>query len=264
MANTCEEYSSQITVDRNWMVARTVGILALVISGVHALIVSWLSLGRKKSCSSTSLCAKISPWIYLLCCLLQALTLIVLRSEFCNQSLKQSVESLLERATIEWGECKLESGSHMAMASAVCWFLAFALAIVHTIGRRSLSATAIAVGENDECNTNEQPNQNTILTVRSKGVELDEETIAVEAEVSPPAAPKTTDSVSSKAAIVSPTEMSTPAAQSSPKTKNSPSEQKTSNNADNENKVPSIEARNVSISSSRATSTTGRRRAKYR
>ncbi len=144
VANTCEEYSSQITVDRNWMVARALGILALVISGVHALIISWLSLGRKKQCSSTSLCAKISPWIHLLCCLLQALTLIVLRSEFCNQSLKQSVESLLARATIEWDKCKLESGSKMTIASAVCWFLAFVLALVHVIGRRSLSATAIA------------------------------------------------------------------------------------------------------------------------
>ena len=135
------------------MVARAVGILALVISGVHALVVSWLSLGRKKPCSSTSLCAKISPWIHLLCCSLQALTLIVLRSEFCsNQSLKQSVESLLERATIEWDACKLESGSKMTIASAVCWFLAFALALVHVIGRRSLSATAIAncVSENDD------------------------------------------------------------------------------------------------------------------
>ena len=100
--------------------------------------------GRKKPCSSTSLCAKISPWIHLLCCLLQALTLVVLRSEFCNQSLKQSVESLLERATIEWDACKLESGSLMAMASVVCWLLAFALALVHTIGRRSLPATTIA------------------------------------------------------------------------------------------------------------------------
>lgn len=44
MANTCEEYSSQITVDRNWMVARALGILALVISGVHAfniMAITW-------------------------------------------------------------------------------------------------------------------------------------------------------------------------------------------------------------------------------
>lgn len=97
--------------------------------------------------------------------------MIVLRSEFCNQSLKQSVESLLARATIEWDKCKLESGSKMTIASAVCWFLAFVLALVHVIGRRSLSATAIAVGENDECYTNEQPRKDV-------EEELDEEAIS--------------------------------------------------------------------------------------
>lgn len=104
--------------------------------------------------------------------------------------------------------------------------------------------------------TNEQPRKDV-------EEELDEEAIAAEAEFSSPAVPETTESVASKGATVSPRQMSTPAAQSSPK--NRPSEQKTSNNADNENIASSIEDRNLSITSSRATRTTvGKRRAKYR
>lgn len=248
VANTCEEYSSQITVDGNWMVARALSILALVFGGMHTLTMSWLSFGRKKSCSSTSMCTKISPWIHLLCCIFQALTLIVLRSEFCNQSLKQSVESLLERATIEWGTYKLESGSKMTMASVVCWFLAFGLALVNVIG----SYCNCNIGEKDECLTNAQPNQNSIATV-SKDDGLDEEATAAEAEISPTVVPKTTtNSVASKAATVSPREKSTTAVPSSPK--NSPSKQKTSKNADNE----------IRLSSRVTSATAGRRRAKYR
>ena len=279
VADTCEEYSSQI-IDGNWMVARAFGILALVIGGVHALIISWLSFGSKKSFLRASTCLKISPWIHLLCCLFQALTLIILQNEFCNLSLKQGIESLLERATIEWGDrCELELGSKMTIASVAFWFLAFVLALVHVTGPpnrcpslvKSSSANASANNsdrENEQNRRNErhrnaQPDQHSVAAV-SKDEELDEE-VATKVE-NPPTlvVPSATDAVASKPATGSSRETSTPAgAKSSPKT--NPSKQKTSHNADNESRVSSVATRNVSISSSRITSSTAeRRRAKYR
>eukprot|EP00984_Skeletonema_dohrnii_P012273 scaffold4963_cov115-Skeletonema_dohrnii-CCMP3373.AAC.3 len=275
VTDTCEEYSSQI-IDGNWMVARAFGILALVIGGVHALIISWLSFGSKKPFLRTSTCMKISPWIHLLCCLFQALTLIILQNEFCNQSLKQGIESLLERATIEWGDrCELELGSKMTMASVAFWFFAFILALMHMTGPprcpslKSSFANASANNsdrENEQNRRNErhrnaQPDQHSVAAV-SKDEELDEE-VATKVE-NPPTlvVPSATDSVASKPATGSSRETSTPAgAKSSPKT--SPSKQ--SRNTDNESRVSSVATRNVSISSSRVTSSTaGRRRAKYR
>ena len=268
VADTCEEYSSQITADGYWMVAQAFGILALVIGGVHALIISWLSFGINKPFSSKFMCMKISPWIYLICCLFQAMTLVVLRGEFCNQSVKQGVESLLRSATIEWSDkCKLGSGSKMTIASMVFWFIAFVLTLVHVTGRRSLSANAIAncVRENEQ-NQNECPRntqQQYSAEDASKDDESDEEAVAPEAEYPPSVLPEATDSVSSKAAISTSRETSTPAAQPDPKI--SPSKQKTTNYGDNESRVSFIETRNASIASSRVTSATaGRRRAKYR
>lgn len=269
VADTCEEYSSQIiTADGYWMMAQALGILALVIGGVHSLIVSWLSFGVKKPYSSKNIYMKISPWIYLLCCLFQAMTLIVLRSEFCNQSVKQNVDSLLRSATIEWSDkCKMELGSKMTMASMAFWFIAFILTLVHVVGRRSLCAHAIAncVRKNEqnrsECQRNTQEKYS--VADASKVDESDEEAVAAEAEYLPTMLPETTDSVSSKAAVVSLRETSTPPAQSASKT--GPSKQKTKKNRDDESRVSSIQTRNVSISSSRTKSATaGRRRAKYR
>lgn len=267
MADTCEEYSSQITAHGNWMMAQAFGILALVVGGVHSLIISWLSFGVKKPYSSKNIYMKISPWIYLLCCLFQAMALVVLRSEFCNQSVKQNVESLLRSATIEWDDnCKMESGSKMTIASAVFWLIAFVLALVHVTGRWSLCADAIAncVRENEqnqnECQRNTQEQYS--VADASKDDESDEE-VAAEAEYPPTVLPETTDSVSSKAAIVSLREISTPPAQSAQKT--TPPKQTTKKNRDNQSRVSSIQTRNLSISSSRVTSATGgRRRAKYR
>mmetsp|Transcript_24561 Transcript_24561/g.49007 ORF Transcript_24561/g.49007 Transcript_24561/m.49007 type:complete len:334 (+) Transcript_24561:3-1004(+) len=254
VADTCEEYSSQI-IDGNWMVARAFGILALVIGGVHALIISWLSFGSKKSFLRASTCMKISPWIHLLCCLFQALTLIILQNEFCNLSLKQGIESLLERATIEWGDrCELELGSKMAMASVAFWFFAFVLALMHMTGPPRCPFLVKSSSANASANNSDRENEQN----------LDEE-VATEVE-NPPTlvVPNAIDSVASKPATGSSRETCTPAgAKSSPKT--SPSKQKTLHNADNESRVSSVATRNVSISSSRITSSTaGRRRAKYR
>ncbi|KAK1746689.1 hypothetical protein QTG54_002033 [Skeletonema marinoi] len=263
VADTCEEYSSQNIVDGNWVVARAFGILALVIGGVHALIISWLSFGSKKSFLRTFTCMKISPWIHLLCCLFQALTLIILRNEFCNQSLKQGIESLLERATIEWGDrCELELGSKMAIASVAFWFSAFILALVHVTGLPNRCPSLVKNSSaNASANNSDRENEQNAVSIDE---ELDEE-VATEVE-NPPTlvVPNATDSVASKPATGTSRETSTPAgAKSSPKT--SPSKQNTSHNADNESRVSSVATRNVSILSSRVTSSTaGRRRAKYR
>jgi len=154
--NSCEEYGSQkqMTVDDKWMAARTFGILALLIGGMHILIISWLSFRDEKILSRTPLHMKASPWIHLLCCLLQGLTLVMLKKEFCNQSLKQGVETLLESAQIvEWSnKCELGSGLKMAIVSMVFWFMAFVLALLGNCLASKRSATANANANNDRQN----------------------------------------------------------------------------------------------------------------
>ncbi len=274
--STCEEYSSQtqITVDGNWMAARVFGILALVIGGVHILIISWLSFS-KKPLSRTSLHMKATPWVHLLCCLLQALTLVMLKTEFCNQSLKQGVETLLDIAIVEWSDkCELESGSKMAIVSMVFWFVSFILALfANCFASKSLSTSASAnngrekeQNPNDECQRNVKPRQYSVAVV-SKADQLDEEAV-----VSPPeVVPKVSDSVASKSATtLTPRETSTPK-QSSPKTSLSKQTKESltisPNNSDNESRVSSIVTRNVSVSSTGVASakgSPGRRKAKYR
>ena len=264
--DACTEYNSQTTVDKNWMVARAFGVLALVVGGLHIVIMLWLSFGSKKSFSRKSIYIKASPWVHLLCCLFQSLTLVI-QSKFCNQSLKQGVENLLKLATVEWSDkCELESGSNMAIVSMVFWFLAFVLALLASCFKsRSLSAALSSNTDRDV-----HPNQS-LVAAASKDDGRDEEAISSVVENPSLFVPGATDSVaaSKPASIVTPRESSTPK-QSSPKT--SPSKQKnkslvSSNNADNGSRVSSIVTRNVSVSSSKVASSKGspgRRRAKYR
>ena len=137
--NTCTSYTATaITVDTNWMAARTFGILALIIGGIHLLLLLLVSAcihssGRSSSYEKMKRIMKImSPWVYLLCCFFQGLTLLILNSQLCNnnsnnnKTIRQIVERLLVRATIQWSKdgCTMESGSKMATSSVVFWLVA--------------------------------------------------------------------------------------------------------------------------------------------
>jgi hypothetical protein len=141
--NTCTSYATTaIAVDTNWMAARTFGILTLIIGGIHLLLVLLVGVCIRSRSSSYEKRMRImkitSPWVYLLCCLFQGLTLLILNSQLCNNNnsntntIRQAVERLLTRATIQWSEngCTMESGSKMATSSVVFWLLACILSFL--------------------------------------------------------------------------------------------------------------------------------------
>jgi hypothetical protein len=181
--NTCTSYATTaITVDTNWMAARTFGILTLIIGGIHLLLLLLVGVCIHSSDSGSerkmSIMKIISPWVYLLCCLFQGLTLLILNSQLCNNSnnnnnsIRQSVENLLTRATIQWSDngCSMESGSKMATSSVVFWLLACILSFLANHFMNTMTTTvsddlpdASSTAKNkvrDDCNREDELNDN--------------------------------------------------------------------------------------------------------
>lgn len=189
--NTCTSYATTaIAVDTNWMAARTFGILALIIGGIHLLLLLLVGVCIRSRSSSYEKMKKImkiiSPWVYLLCCLFQGLTLLILNSQLCNNNnnntytIRQAVENLLTRATIQWSDngCSMESGSKMATSSVVFWLLACILSFLsnHFMNRMTTTvsddlpdATAAKNKVRNDCISEDERNDDDGNESRTRG-----------------------------------------------------------------------------------------------
>lgn len=133
---SCVYYpANSVIVDTNWRSARAFSALTIIIGGLTTfwMVVSWFLRGfysgSRKGQSRGKSMLKCAGFMYMLCCLFQGLTLLLMNSNAChNNGMVQLTSTALNNNLFSVGEfpssCTMSSGGKASIAAIVIWFLA--------------------------------------------------------------------------------------------------------------------------------------------
>lgn len=118
---TCYNYPDGMNIDSKWRTARAFSIITLVISGVvtfWALLASCIYPSKQNY--------KAGGMIYILCCLFQGLTLLLLDSNACHNNSLITVlrEQIPDDSVTFQPSCSMAAGANCAIAGTVLFFVA--------------------------------------------------------------------------------------------------------------------------------------------
>ena len=121
---TCNRYPDGTSIDTNWKSARAFSTMTLIIGG----IVTFISL---LSCiiNPSSTAYKAGGMLFLLCCLFQGLSLLMLDSNACkNNIVVDNLEAQFNSENsnqLQFNEtCSMGQGAKCAIAATIFWFVA--------------------------------------------------------------------------------------------------------------------------------------------
>lgn len=118
---SCFHYPDGTNYDSQWRSAMAFSVMVLIIGGVTTF---WALLA---GCLYPSRAAyKTGCLIYLLCCLFQGLTLLMLDSNACNNnSLIAGLQEQLPNSSLSFqSSCSMAAGAKCSIAATVLWFVA--------------------------------------------------------------------------------------------------------------------------------------------
>jgi len=128
---TCNYYpANSVVVDTKWRTARAFSALTIIIGGLVTfwVVISWCI--RSFSGDRAKSLLKCAGMMYMLCCLFQGLTLLLLTSNACyNNGMVGLTATALQNSLLNFsGEfpssCTMAAGGKATIAAVVMWFLA--------------------------------------------------------------------------------------------------------------------------------------------
>lgn len=133
---TCERYPADVAIDGSWKAARAFSTLTLLIGGVFLfrnLITGCVEPLRRAS--------KSEPSAFLLACIFQGLSLLLLNSALCKDNtlitrLQSDAESIGNTNMAFPDTCTISTGANCTIAAVVFWFLAALTSSLATVAER--------------------------------------------------------------------------------------------------------------------------------
>lgn len=128
---SCVYYpANSVVIDTPWRSARAFSALTIIIGGLTTfwMVLSWFLRGYDSGDRGKSM-LKCAGLMYMLCCLFQGLTLLLMNSNAChNNGMVQLTSTALNNNLFSVGEfpssCTMSSGGKASIAAIVIWFLA--------------------------------------------------------------------------------------------------------------------------------------------
>ena len=166
---SCNYYpDNSVEVDTHWRSARAFSALTIIIGGLTTfwVVLSWCIRGFRSGERAKSL-LRCAAMMYMVCCLFQGLTLLLLTSNACyNNGMVGLTATALTNSIVNFdGEfpttCEMASGGKATIAAVVMWFLAAVAAL--TVNPPQLDP--ITVESHDVTYTkNQQADGTTVVT----------------------------------------------------------------------------------------------------
>mmetsp|Transcript_27627 Transcript_27627/g.39556 ORF Transcript_27627/g.39556 Transcript_27627/m.39556 type:complete len:262 (-) Transcript_27627:133-918(-) len=128
---SCNYYpDDSVDIDTKWRSARAFSALTLIIGGVVTfwMLLSWCARGFSGDRGKSLL--RCAGMMYMLCCLFQGLTLLLMTSNACyNNGMVELTATTLQNSVINFtgefpDECEMAGGAKASIAAVVLWFLA--------------------------------------------------------------------------------------------------------------------------------------------
>lgn len=128
---SCVYYpANSVVIDTPWRSARAFSALTIIIGGLTTfwMVLSWFLRSFYSGTRGKSM-LKCAGLMYMLCCLFQGLTLLLMNSNAChNNGMVQLTSTALNNNLFSVGEfpssCTMSSGGKASIAAIVIWFLA--------------------------------------------------------------------------------------------------------------------------------------------
>ncbi len=165
---SCNYYpDNSVEIDTKWRSARAFSALTLIIGGVVTfwMVLSWCARGFSGERGKSLL--RGVGMMYMLCCLFQGLTLLLMTSNACyNNGMVELTATTLQNSVINFSgefptKCEMAGGAKATIAAVVLWFLAALAALKVEPPQRDM----ISVERHDVTYTkNKQPDGTQIVT----------------------------------------------------------------------------------------------------